>query len=143
DGAVRRARGPRDREERVRIRWAERARRRRRRCKTVRHYGPVTARAESRRQRARRARRARLELTERPPGLLHVPCDLRAEVRRARERQLVAQPRDERGLYRLAVEVAREVEQVRLEDAFSAAEGRPHAERSRSGEAPLAHLDPP
>src|SRR3989442_12524634 len=90
DGALRRARRTGDRPARVRVRRAERARRRRRRCKTVRHYGPVTARAQGRRQRAGRARRAHLELAEHAARLLHIPCDLRAEVRRTRERHLVA-----------------------------------------------------
>src|SRR5207237_1622538 len=62
---------------------------------------------------------------------LDIASDLRAELLRTRETQLVTQALHERGLDPVAVHVALPVQQVRLERSVAAAERRPYAEARR------------
>src|SRR5438552_10192384 len=79
---------------------------------------------------------------ERPSRVLHIARDLRRELGRARERDLVAKALHERHLDLLAVQVATKVKQVRLEHALASAERRTNPERCRRLEPTLPHLRP-
>src|SRR5712691_650334 len=73
---------------------------------------------------------------------LYVSGDLRRELGRARERELIAKSLDECGLDLLAVDLVREVQEISLEHPFSTTESRSDTERCGRFETSLPHLHP-
>src|ERR671937_2292145 len=79
---------------------------------------------------------------QRPSGLIHVSRDLRRELGRAREGDLVSEPLHEGGLDLFAVDLAAKVQKKGLEHPLATAEGRADPERGRRLETSLSHLGP-